>query len=164
MNHAKVFKLTGIACQSQLISCSSVEPDAWVPLADHCEEVKALKAERVHDLNQIGGLQEENARLKADLEKSDGVVFTQAVENERLKSEVERLTDAITRGAITPDAKPAEPDPDYLTVYLYAAELAKDSMKKVKNENAFLKMEVERLKNNAAYLDTKLDEELDKNG
>ena len=24
-----------------------------------------LKAERIHDLNQIGGLQEENARLKA---------------------------------------------------------------------------------------------------
>ena len=146
MNHAKVFKLTGIACQSQLISCSSVEPDAWVPLADHCEEVKALKAERVHDLNQIGGLQQELARLKA---------------------EVERLTDSITRGAITPDAKkfePAENETDYLTVYLYAAELAKDSMKKVKNENAFLKMEVERLKNNAAYLDTKLDEELDKNG
>lgn len=31
-----------------------------------------------------------NSRLKADLEKSDGVVFTQAVENERLKAEVER--------------------------------------------------------------------------
>ena len=85
----------------------------------------------------------------------------------RLKAEVERLTDSITRGAITPDAKkfePAENETDYLTVYLYAAELAKDSMKKVKTENAFLKMEVERLKNNAAYLDTKLDEELDKNG
>ena len=44
-----------------------------------------LKAERIHDLNQIGGLQEENAQLKA---------------------EVERLTDAITRGASTPDARP----------------------------------------------------------
>jgi cell division protein FtsB len=28
-----------------------------------------------------------------------------AAENARLKAEVERLTDAITRGAITPDAK-----------------------------------------------------------
>ena len=28
-----------------------------------------LKAERVHDLNQIGGLQEENARLKAEVER-----------------------------------------------------------------------------------------------
>jgi uncharacterized small protein (DUF1192 family) len=48
-------------------------------------EIEKLKHERVHDLNQIGGLQEENARLKA---------------------EVERLTDAITRGASTPDAHP----------------------------------------------------------
>jgi uncharacterized small protein (DUF1192 family) len=68
MSNAKVFKLTGIACQSQLISCSSAEPDAWVPLADHCEEVKALKMERIHDLNQIGGLQEELSRLKAEVE------------------------------------------------------------------------------------------------
>ena len=72
MSNAKVFKLTGIACQSQLISCSSAEPDAWVLFADHCEEVIALK-----------------------------------------------------------------------------------------RENAFLKMEVERLKNNVAYLDKKLDEEID---
>jgi predicted nuclease with TOPRIM domain len=53
--------------------------------------------------------------------------------------------------------------PDALTAYLYAAELGKDTVKKLKNENAFLKMEVERLKNNIAYLDTKLDEELDGN-
>ena len=72
MSNAKVFKLTGIACQSQLISCSSAEPDAWVLFSEHCEEVIALK-----------------------------------------------------------------------------------------RENAFLKMEVERLKNNCEYLDKKLDEELD---
>ena len=47
-------------------------------------EVARLKAERVHDLNQIGGLQQELASLRA---------------------EVERLTDAITRGACIPDAK-----------------------------------------------------------
>jgi len=47
------------------------------------EDYACLHYERIHDLNQIGGLQEENARLKA---------------------EVERLTDSITRGAITPDA------------------------------------------------------------
>lgn len=40
-------------------------------------------------------LLEEVERLKADLEKSDGVVFTQAVENERLKAEVERLQHQI---------------------------------------------------------------------
>jgi len=49
------------------------------------DDYASLHYERIHDLNQIGGLQEENARLKA---------------------EVERLTDAITRGAITPDAQP----------------------------------------------------------
>ena len=32
---------------------------------------------------------EDYEKLKADLEKSDGVVFKQAVENERLKAEVE---------------------------------------------------------------------------
>ena len=45
MSNTKVFKLTGIACQSQLISCSSVEPDAWVTFADHCQEVAFLKME-----------------------------------------------------------------------------------------------------------------------
>ena len=34
---------------------------------------------------------EDYEKLKADLEKSDAVVFKQAVENERLKVEVERL-------------------------------------------------------------------------
>jgi len=43
VSDAKVFKLTGIACQSQLISCSSLEPDAWVPFADHIEVVNAMK-------------------------------------------------------------------------------------------------------------------------
>ncbi len=45
MSNFKVFKLTGIACKSQLISCSSAEPDAWVSFADHCQEVAFLKME-----------------------------------------------------------------------------------------------------------------------
>jgi uncharacterized small protein (DUF1192 family) len=53
----------------------------WVKYEDYAR----LLCDSVHDLNQIGGLQEENARLRA---------------------EVERLTDAITRGASTPDARP----------------------------------------------------------
>ena len=32
------------------------------------KRIGELKAERIHDLNQIGGLQEENARLKAEVE------------------------------------------------------------------------------------------------
>ena len=55
MSNAKVFKLTGIACQSQLISCSSAEPDAWVLFSEHCEEVIALKRE--------------NAFLKTEVER-----------------------------------------------------------------------------------------------
>lgn len=51
--------------------------------------------------------------------------------------------------------------PDALTAYLYAAELAKDTIKKLKQENAFLKSEVERLKNNEEYIDKKLDEYID---
>ena len=58
------------------------KPDG--PFVSH-DDYAALHYERIHDLNQIGGLQEENARLQA---------------------EVERLTDAITRGASTPDARP----------------------------------------------------------
>lgn len=49
--------------------------------------------------------------------------------NARLKAEVEELK--------------RQPDP--LTAYLYAAELAKDAMKKLEAENTYLKAEVERL-------------------
>jgi hypothetical protein len=59
-----------------------VRTDTDGALVSH-DDYASLHYERIHDLNQIGGLQEENARLQA---------------------EVERLTDAITRGAITPDA------------------------------------------------------------
>jgi hypothetical protein len=38
-----------------------------------------LKAERIHDLNQIGGLQEENARLKAEVERLRASSFVTAV-------------------------------------------------------------------------------------
>lgn len=67
-------------------------------------------------------------------------------ENARLKAEVEELK--------------RQPDP--LTAYLYAAELAKDDIKKLKAENTYLKAEVERLKNNVAYLDKTLDDYIDK--
>ena len=33
------------------------------------KRIGELKAERIHDLNQIGGLQQENARLKAEVER-----------------------------------------------------------------------------------------------
>ena len=99
------------------------------------KELESLRAERVHDLNQIGGLQEENARLKDEVERLKSIVGADAIDREhgmccdssseiarlkseverltnckaeadRLKAEVERLNDAITRGAIIPDPKP----------------------------------------------------------
>ena len=48
-------------------------------------ELMALKGE-------LANLKAERDQLKADLEKSDGVVWTLSVENARLKEEVERLT------------------------------------------------------------------------
>jgi chromosome segregation ATPase len=50
-------------------------------------ELMALKAE-------LANLKAERDQLKADLEKSDGVVWTLSVDNARLKAEVERLTKA----------------------------------------------------------------------
>ena len=114
------------------------------------DDYAALHYERIHDLNQIGGLQEENARLQAEVERLDtlckqlgkqhsdiscenimlrkaGDAMADSIEIYRLKAEVdlwklrsdnwqklvqltkaevERLTDAITRGASTPDARP----------------------------------------------------------
>lgn len=67
-------------------------------------------------------------------------------ENARLKAEVDEL----------------KHQPDPLTAYIYASELAKDDIKKLKAENAYLKAEVERLKNNVAYLDKTLDDYIDK--
>jgi len=48
-------------------------------------ELMALKGE-------LANLKAERDQLKADLEKSDGVVWTLSVENARLKAEVERQT------------------------------------------------------------------------
>ena len=56
MSNFKVFKLTGISCKSQLISCSSAEPDAWVSFADHCQEVALLKSENERLKNNIAYL------------------------------------------------------------------------------------------------------------
>ena len=62
-------------------------------------EIAELKAElrkkaidSISDIGQLGELSAENVHLKE--------------ENARLKAEVERLNEAIVRGAIIPDAKP----------------------------------------------------------
>jgi len=47
---------------------------------------------------------------------------------------------------------------DYLTVFLYAARLAKEDMVKLKEENARLKAEVETLQNRCDYLEGRTNE------
>ena len=115
--------------------------EKWGEMVKALADVERLKAERIHDLNQIGGLQEENARLKAEVErlKEGNECLDQMHEKEMarsaflceevnrttawgrglesdlswaraellmVKAEVERLNEAIVRGAIIPDAKP----------------------------------------------------------
>ena len=110
-----------------------------VELDDLRAENARLKAERVHDLNQIGGLQEEVASLTESRNRHREINDELDARCNQLKAEVAELKN--------------QPDP--LTAYLYAAELAK-------NDRKILKAEVERLKNNCDYLDQKLDEEIDK--
>jgi len=64
-------------------------------------------------MRRVGELNKENARLKAEVErlKNNCDYLDQKLNEELDKSamlcgQVERLTDAITRGAITPDATP----------------------------------------------------------
>jgi len=79
-----------------------------------------------------------------EMQETSNGEWVSAADYATLKSELEELK--------------RQPDP--LTAYLYAAELGKDAVKKVKTANAFLTLEVERLKNNCDYLDKKLDEEI----
>ena len=68
------------------------------------KRIGELNAERIHDLNQIGGLQEENARLKAEVEelKSQPDPLTAYLyadtlrrdDIKTLKAHIERLTKA----------------------------------------------------------------------
>ena len=56
--------------------------------------VRQLRLERVHDLNQIGGLQQENARLKAEVDRLTAFTTRTIIPNEELQAQVERLTKA----------------------------------------------------------------------
>ena len=66
------------------------KPDG--PFVSH-DDYAALHYERIHDLNQIGGLQEENARLNANVERRteqyNGIIDTQLKVIDELKAEVE---------------------------------------------------------------------------
>lgn len=62
-------------------------------LLEQSAAARHLRFERVHDLNQIGGLQEELARLRA----SSFVTAVPVEEYDKLKAEVERLTERLNR-------------------------------------------------------------------
>ena len=63
-----------------------------IALEGQLESEKAI-AKALRSLSFMTAVPSEDyEKLKADLEKSDGVVFTQAVENERLKAELDRVT------------------------------------------------------------------------
>ena len=105
------------------------------PLVEYTDYAK-LRMERIHDLNQIGGLQEENARLMADVnELADGLKLASEVgikiadEVTRLKAEVERLNTGIQ----------PEGSND-------AVGRAVNVLLEKEKENARLKAEVERLR------------------
>ena len=57
----------------------------------HYDDYALLKHERIHDLNQIGGLQEENARLKAEVERLTDFTTRTIIPNGILQTEVNQL-------------------------------------------------------------------------
>ena len=77
-------------------------------------ELRKRALESLSDIGQLGEQSAEIAHLKAEVERLRAASFVTAVPVEQydlLKAEVERLTDAITRGAIIPDAKPVNANP-----------------------------------------------------
>lgn len=60
------------------------------------DDYAALHYERIHDINQIGGLQEENARLKAEVERLRASSFVTAVPVEQYERVV-KAGDAMAK-------------------------------------------------------------------
>jgi uncharacterized small protein (DUF1192 family) len=73
--------------QGNMMKFIPVEASKWGEMVQAMTRVKELE-------EALANLKAERDQLKADLEKSDGVVWTLSVENARLKAEVERLTKA----------------------------------------------------------------------
>ena len=89
-----------------------VEASKWGEMVQAMTRVKELE-------EALAKVKAERDQLKADLEKSDGVVWTLSVENDRLKAEVEIQNQRINRE-----------DKDVAKLY---------------RENARLKADIERL-------------------
>jgi len=101
----------------------------------------------------VAACQAEIEKLKKEKASSDNI---HDAKNATIQGLVEE------RDELLKEVEELKSQPDPLTAYLYAAELAKDDIKKLKAENAYLKSEVDRLKNNVAYLDRTLDDYIDK--
>ena len=70
--------------QGNMMKFIPVEASKWGEMVQAMTRVKELE-------EALAKVKAERDQLKADLEKSDGVVWTLSVENARLKAEVERL-------------------------------------------------------------------------
>lgn len=64
-------------------------------LLEQAAAVRHLRMKRIHDLNQIGGLQEENARLRAEVERLTWLQVETLNERNKAEVEVERLNEAL---------------------------------------------------------------------
>jgi predicted RNase H-like nuclease (RuvC/YqgF family) len=112
------------------------------------KRIGELNAERIHDLNQIGGLQQENARLKAEVEelKSQPDPLTAYLyadtlrrdDIKTLKAHIERLTKAVMH---SPAAQLKLKELEGKTTF--------EEINPKEAENASLKAEAERLKMSA---------------
>ena len=71
--------------QGNMMKFIPVEASKWGEMVQAMTRVKELE-------EALAKVKAERDQLKADLEKSDGVVWTLSAENARLKAEVERLT------------------------------------------------------------------------
>lgn len=125
-------------------------------LRDAGVEIYTLKSQVAFLIDE-----KESGRIRVEARLVDGM-SEKNKEIARLKAELTDLKSAADRFKAEAEELKRQPDP--LTAYLYAAELAKDTNKKLKAEIANLQAEIERLKNNCEYLDQKLDEELAKRG
>lgn len=69
-----------------------VEPNKWADMVRAQSEVLHLRRDAVHSANLIGGLQEENANLKAEVQRLTWLQVETLNERNKAEAEVERLT------------------------------------------------------------------------
>ena len=124
-------------------------------LLEQSAAARHLRVGRIHDLNHIGGLQEENARLKAEMEAlmttpCSRLLRAERDEVSRLKAEVERLTHLANQSEFYRSQLQKD------TCRLENIQM-QDAFKHYESENARLKAEVERLRKAGDWLADAMD-------